>query len=101
MVGSKITKIRPMYKGEYYREGWEKNPHNPVYVVELDNGCHLFSSRDYEGNDGGALFGYDGKSNKGFTITDNPAFDTPIKVDTSNMNNEEFGEYIKKSCKKN
>ena len=95
MIGSKITKIRPMYKGEYYREGWEKNPHNPVYVVELDNGCHLFSSRDYEGNDGGALFGYDGKSNKGFTITDNPAFDTPIKVDTSNMNNEEFGEFIK------
>ena len=101
MIGSKITKIRPMYKGEYYREGWEKSPHNPVYVVELDNGCHLFSSRDYEGNDGGALFGYDGKSNKGFTITDNPAFVTPIKVDTSNMNNEEFGEYIKKSCKKN
>ncbi len=90
-----------MYKGEYYREGWEKSSHNPVYVVELDNGCHLFSSRDYEGNDGGALFGYDGKSNKGFTITDNPALVTPIKVDTSNMNNEEFGEYIKKSCKKN
>ena len=87
-----------MYKGEYYREGWEKNPQNPVYVIELDNGCHIFSSRDYEGNDGGALFGYNGKTNKCFTITDNLAFVTPIKVDTSKMNNDEFGEYIK-NCK--
>ena len=93
MIGSKITKIRPMYKGEYYREGWEKNPNNPVYVIELDNGCHLFSSRDYEGNEGGALFGYDAKANKGFTMTDNPAMLS--KVDTSNMNYEEFGEFIK------
>ena len=37
LEGSKITKIRSMKKGEYYREGWEKNPHNPVYVIELDN----------------------------------------------------------------
>jgi hypothetical protein len=57
-----------MTDDEYTREYWENNPHNPVYVLELDNGLQIFASRDYEGNGGGALFGYDGKKKQGFTI---------------------------------
>jgi len=66
--GSKITKVRSMTDSEYEREYWPNNQHNPVYVLELDNGCQIFASRDYEGNGGGALFGYDKRTDKGFTI---------------------------------
>ena len=54
--GSKITKVRSMTDAEYNREYWDNERHNPVYVLELDNGCQIFASRDYEGNGGGALF---------------------------------------------
>ena len=80
-----------MKKGEYYREGWDNDPSNPVYVIELDNGCHVFASRDYEGNSGGAMFGYDSANNESFTI----AIDRKQPVDTSKMNNDEFGEYLR------
>jgi len=97
--GAKIVKVRSMTDAEYKREYWDNDQNSPVYVLELDSGCQIFASCDYEGNNGGALFGHDHKANKGFTITTNPAFVTPIKVDTSKMNNDEFGEYIK-NCHK-
>ncbi len=87
-----------MTDSEYSREYWERERHNPVYVLELENGCQIFASRDYEGNGGGALFGYNNKTNKGFTIAiDRNCPKQP--VNTSHLNNEEFGEYIKKNCK--
>ena len=92
--GSKIVKVRSMTDAEYEREYWDNCPNHPVYVLELDNGCQIFPSCDYEGNGGGALFGHDSKTNKAFTI----AVDTKVPkqpVDTSNMNYEEFGEYIR------
>ncbi len=92
--GSKITKVRSMTDGEYKREYWDNEPHSPVYVLELDNGCQIFASCDYEGNGGGALFGHDSKTDKGFTIAvDRKAPKQP--VDTSHLNNEEFGEFIR------
>ena len=89
--GAKIVKVRSMTDAEYKREYWDNEPNNPVYVLELDNGCQIFASRDYEGNGGGALFGHDNKANKGFTI----AVDRKQPVDTSHLNNEEFGEFIR------
>ena len=83
-----------MTDAEYKREYWDNCPNHPVYVLELDNGCQIFPSCDYEGNGGGALFGHDSKTNKAFTI----AVDRKVPkqpVDTSNMNYEEFGEYIR------
>jgi hypothetical protein len=66
--GSKIIKVRSMTDAEYKREYWDNEPNNPVYVLELDNGCQIFASRDYEGNGGGALFGHDSKTHKAFCI---------------------------------
>jgi len=83
-----------MTDAEYKREYWDNCPNHPVYVLELDNGCQIFPSCDYEGNGGGALFGHNGKTNKDFTI----AVDRKLPkqpVDTSHLNNEEFGEFIK------
>ena len=96
--GSKITKVRSMTDAEYKREYWDNEPHSPVYVIELDNGCQIFASRDYEGNGGGALFGHNSKTNKGFVL----AVEGKIPkqpVDTTHLNNEEFGEFIK-NCHK-
>ena len=59
--GATIVQVRPMTDAEYRREYWDNEPNNPVFVLELDNGCQIFSSRDYEGNGGGALFGSDKK----------------------------------------
>ena len=56
LEGSKITKVRSMADAEYKREHWDKCPNHPVYVLELDNGCQIFSSCDPEGNGGGFLF---------------------------------------------
>ena len=83
-----------MTDAEYKREYWDNCPNHPVYVLELDTGCQIFASCDYEGNGGGALFGHDSKSNKGFTI----AVDRKVPkqpVDTSHLSNEEFGEFIR------
>ena len=92
--GATIVQVRPMTDAEFKREYWDNCPNHPVYVLELDNGCQIFPSCDYEGNGGGALFGHDSKTNKAFTI----AVDRKVPkqpVDTSNMNYEEFGEYIR------
>ena len=92
--GATIVQVRSMTDGEYKREYWDNDTNNPVYVIELDNGCQIFASRDYEGNGGGALFGHDSKTNKAFTI----AVDRKLPkqpVDTSHLNNEEFGEFIR------
>ena len=80
-----------MTDAEYKREYWDNCPNHPVYVLELDSGCQIFAGCDYEGNGGGALFGHDSKTNKAFTI----AVDRKQPVDTSAMNNEEFGEHIR------
>ena len=97
--GSKIVKIRSMTDAEFKREYWDNCPNHPVYVLELDNGCQIFPSCDYEGNGGGALFGHDSKTNKAFTIAVDrkaPKHGEEIKVvDTSHLNNEEFGEFIR------
>jgi len=93
--GAKIVKVRSMTDAEYKREYWDNEPNNPVYVLELDNGCIIFPSRDYEGNAGGALFGHNSKTNKAFTI----AVDRKVPkqpVDTSRLSWDEFGEYIRK-----
>ncbi len=95
IAGSKTTKVRSMTDAAYKREYSDNEPHSPVYVLELDNGCQIFASCDYEGNGGGALFGHDSKTDKGFTI----AVDRKQPVDTSHLNNEEFGEFIK-NCHK-
>ena len=93
--GRKIVKVRTMSIKEQLAEYWSPDDLNPVVVLELDNGSKIFPSRDYEGNGGGALFGVDAQKNT-FTIIDKESnFKTPIAVDTSNMNNEEFGEFIK------
>ena len=99
LEGATIVQVRSMTDAEYKREYWDNEPHSPVYVLELDNGCQIFPSQDYEGNGGGALFGYDSKTNKGFTIAvDRKAPKQP--VDTSHLNNVEFGEYIRNCHKK-
>jgi len=92
--GAKIVKIRSMTDAEYSREYWDNDPNNPVYVLELDNGNILFPSRDYEGNGGGALFGHDRMTDEGFTV----AVDRKLSkqpVDTSHLNHEEFGMFMK------
>ena len=95
--GATIVQIRSMTDEEYNREHWDNSPHNPVYVLELDNGCQIFASRDYEGNGGGALFGHNHKTNKAFTI----AVDRKVPkqpVDTSHLSYDELGEYLKENC---
>ena len=59
--GATIVQVRPMTDAEFKREYWDNCPSHPVYVLELDNGCQIFPSCDYEGNGGGALFGSDSK----------------------------------------
>lgn len=92
--GSKIVKVRSMTDAEYNREFWVNDKNSPVYVLELDSGCQIFASCDYEGNGGGALFGHDNRTNKGFTIVgDGKQPKQP--VDTSHLNDEDFGELIR------
>jgi hypothetical protein len=89
--GSKIVRIRAMTDAEYKREYWDNCPNHPVYVLELDNGMTIYPSCDYEGNGGGALFGHDSKTNTDFTV----AIDRKKPVDTTKMDNDEFGKYIR------
>ena len=58
--GQKIVEVRPLTRKEIDQEGWT-NGHTICLILE--NGAKLYPSRDYEGNDGGALFGtYNGDS---------------------------------------
>ena len=47
--------IRHMTDEELDYQGWDGN--EPIMVLELDDGSILYPSKDYEGNDGGAIFG--------------------------------------------
>ena len=59
LVGRKIVQIRPLNKREIEQEGWDSDyPGDKALCIILDNGVHLYPSKDYEGNGGGALFGY-------------------------------------------
>ena len=59
LVGQKIVHIRPLNKREIEHEGWDAEHHSDkAMCIILDNGVHLYPSMDYEGNGGGALFGY-------------------------------------------
>ena len=90
--GRKIIKVREMTQPELNAEYWDNGMSDPVVVLELDDGSKLFPSRDYEGNGGGALFGTD-KENNAFTLLGRPV------VDTSKMNNDEFGKYLRETTK--
>ncbi len=56
MIGAKIKKVRHMNETELSNEGWELD--EEVIAIELDNQAVIYASRDYEGNGGGAIFGY-------------------------------------------
>ena len=68
MIGAKIVNIRNMTDEEYKDEGWHKSPYKDTQVLELDNGCIIYPSKDSEGNDSGVLFGYEKKVNTFFTV---------------------------------
>jgi hypothetical protein len=103
LVGATIANVCKMTAEELDAHGWDDNRgFKPVYVIELDNGVSLYPSRDYEGNGGGAIFGLDENNEKCFTICEreSPNHGEEIKVvDTTEMNNDEFGEYIR-NCHK-
>jgi len=97
LVGAKVRNVRKMTQGELEAHYWDDNRgFNPVYVIELDNGVSLYPSRDGEGNGGGVLFGVDTnpKSEGCFTVCDRPV------VDTSKMDNDEFGAYLRECVSK-
>ena len=103
LEGAKINRVRKMTQAELDSHYWDDNRGlNPVYVIELDNGMFLYPSRDFEGNDGGVLFGIDGNKDDSFVVCEReaPKHGEEIKVvDTSKMDNDEFGEYIR-NCHK-
>ena len=66
IIGQKIVDIRPMTTEEYAEQGWDEPRFNPVMVLVLSDGTVLFSSCDYEGNHGGALFGQ--RKDEGFVV---------------------------------
>ena len=86
-LGAKIINIREMTLAEYNAHYWSK--HDPVYVIELDNGISLYPSKDAEGNSGGVLLGVDANSNKCFTMSNSE------EIDTSNLSNDDFGAFIR------
>tara|TARA_R110002096_G_scaffold125390_1_gene270900 strand:- start:240 stop:548 length:309 start_codon:yes stop_codon:yes gene_type:complete len=93
LVGATVSNVCKMSAEGLEAHGWDDNRgFNPVYVVELDNGVTLYPSRDGEGNGGGVLFGVDSKDESCFTV-----FDRPV-VDTTKMNNDEFGKLIREEC---
>ena len=94
LEGAKINRVRKMTQAELDSHYWDDNRGlNPVYIIELDNGMFLYPSRDFEGNDGGVLFGVDGYKDDCFVVCERKV------VDTSKMDNDEFGEYIR-NCHK-
>ena len=68
MIGAKIKKVRHMNKIELSNEGWE--PDEEVVAIELDNQAVIYASRDYEGNGGGAIFGYYTDTKNAFTLSE-------------------------------
>jgi len=69
LEGAKIVKVREMTKSEAKREYWEDQMgHNGCRVLELDNGINLYASQDYEGNGPGAIFFYNKKDSKCYTV---------------------------------
>ena len=67
MIGAKIKKVRYMNKTELRNEGWDNDD---IIAIELDNKTVIYASRDYEGNGGGAIFGYEKDTNRAFTLTE-------------------------------
>ena len=68
MIGAKIKKVRIMNKTELSNEGWEHS--QDIVAIELDNDTVIYPSRDYEGNGGGAIFGYDKETNTAFALAE-------------------------------
>ena len=68
MIGAKIKKVRLMNETELSNEGWEHDEY--IIAIELDNQTVIYASRDYEGNGGGAIFGYDKKTNTAFALSE-------------------------------
>ena len=68
MIGAKIKKVRLMNETELSNEGWELD--EEVVAIELDNQTVIYASRDYEGNGGGAIFGYDKETNTAFALSE-------------------------------
>lgn len=54
-VNRTIVAVRWMTSEEADEEGWYD--YEDVPVIVLDDGSTIYPSRDWEGNDGGALFG--------------------------------------------
>jgi hypothetical protein len=94
LVGASVSNVRKMSAKELEVHGWDDNRgFNPVYVIELDNGISLYPSRDAEGNGGGVLFGVDENDLKCFTVCEKGQ--GGVAVDTSHLNNDDFGAYIR------
>lgn len=87
LVGAKISNVRKMTQGELNAHHWGGS--DPVYIIELDNGTAIYPSADFEGNSGGVLYG---------VTWDEECFNVCERkvVDTSKMDNDEFGEYLRK-----
>ena len=68
MIGAKIKKVRLMNETELSNEGWELD--EQIIAIELDNQTVIYPSRDYEGNGGGAIFGYDKETNTAFALAE-------------------------------
>jgi hypothetical protein len=99
LVGATVSNVCKMRAEELKAHGWDDNRgFNPVYVIELDNGVSLYPSRDGEGNGGGVLFGVDGNDESCFTVCDSNDIGNAyreIPVDTTKMDNDEFGKLIR------
>lgn len=87
LVGAKITNVRKMVKSELDAHYWGHS--DPVYIIELDNGSAIYPSADFEGNSGGVLYGVT-RDEECFNVCERKV------VDTSKMDNDEFGEYLRK-----
>lgn len=70
-VGRRIVDARYLTKGEMEALGWTKS----ALVLQLDDGTLLFPSRDDEGNNGGAMFGQQGKEFINFPTIDERLMD--------------------------
>ena len=58
LQGKRVVAVRYLNDEEMAHLGWDES----VLVLEFDDGTLLFSSRDDEGNGGGAMFGQDSKN---------------------------------------
>lgn len=87
LEGATIINVRKMTQGELNAHNWGTNS-SPVYVLELDNGTAIYPSKDFEGNGGGVLFGVT-EDQKCFNVCERQV------VDTSHLNNNDFGAFIR------